>query len=415
MDNATIKLNRKQSGRIEDNLEITTYKSVEEIDTIRTVWAEMQSKEPSPVINADIDRYLVIIKTLGSEVKPHIILLKQNDQPAAMIIGRLEQHRFDLKMGYKTLFKPALRCISVVYGGIIGRLTSDICTVLIHELIYTLRRREADVVFFNHLKIDSEFYKLCKTVPGFLRRSHFISPQHHWETHIPNSIEEFYSKVSSSRKRRWKYEIRKLEKIGSSPVKVICYHKQSDVDYFINVASRIEAASYKNHVGVGFISSAFTRPVMEQAARNGWLRAYILYVGDEPCAFELDIQYGHTQFAEQSSFDPKWSRGSPGIVLWVKVLEELCQDSKICRADYGFGDAPYKRQFGTSYWLGESVCIYAFRLRPILINIVLSLLSGCSLFVKRITSYLNLESWVKRNWRKMVHKKDEESDSQDKE
>lgn len=399
----------------QDDLKIIVARNLEEIESIRSVWEEMQRNEPFPTPNADINRYIATVKALGSQVQPHIILLKQNDQSVAIIIGRLERRRLNLRLGYKTLFNPTLRCLSVVYGGIIGRPTSDLCTVLIRELRDMLRRREADAVFFNHLRIESEIYKLCKTVPSFLVRSQFTSPQLHWQTHIPESVESFYKTIPSKHKREWRRCERKLEKMGGVPLKVVCYRQLSDVEYFIDVASRIEAATYKNYLEVGFINSAVTRPLLEQAAKDGWLRAYILYVGDDPCAFELDIQYGNTQFAEQASFDPKWKSGSPGIVLWVKVLEELCREPKIYAADYGFGDALYKRQFGTNCWLGESVYIFAMRLQPIVINMLRSMLLGCFLLLRRVTTCLNLESWVKRNWRKIAHKKNRKDNTQGKE
>jgi CelD/BcsL family acetyltransferase involved in cellulose biosynthesis len=148
-----------------------------------------------------------------------------------------------------------------------------------------------------------------------------------------------------------------LEKISSSEIKVVCYRQLSDVNYIINVACQIKESTYKSGLAVGFTNSAVNRALLEKAARDGSLRAYILYVGDEPCAFQLDILYGKTQFTEYGSFDPRWSRGSPGTVLLIKVLEQLCRESNVSIMDYGFGHALYKRKFGTNHWLEETVCI----------------------------------------------------------
>jgi hypothetical protein len=383
---------------------IVTATNFEQIETIRPVWEQMQQQEPYLVPNADIDRYLSVIETSGDEVQPHIIVIECDGHPAAITIGRIEKRRLDFKLGYKTFFSPGLKCLSIVYGGIIGRPMAELCEVLIDEIMNVLRSGRVDMVFFNHLGIDSPVYKFCKTVPGFLSRSHFTSAEPHWQTSIPDSVEEFYSHVPNSRKRRWRRDIRQLEKISSSEINIVCYHELNDVNYLIDVACRINKSTYKSGLAVGFTDSNVNRALLEKSARDGRLRAYILYAGDEPCAFQFDVVYGKIQFTEFGSFDPKWSRGSPGTVLLIKVLEQLCQDSEVNIMDYGFGHALYKSKFGTNHWIEENVCIYAPRLHPVLINMAMSAdMAFCGL-LNRAAKWLNMDSWVKRNWRRMVRK-----------
>jgi hypothetical protein len=385
------------------DLEIVTIRDLEGIESIRSVWEEMQCREPFPVPNADINRYIASVKAIGDEALPHVILIKCGGNPAAMVIGRIESRRLNLRLGYKTLFGSTLRCLSVVYGGIIGQPSSELCAVIMDEFMNVLRRREADVVFLNHLRTDSPIYKLYKTKASFWSRNHSILAEPHWQTNITDTMQEFYGNVPGSRKRRWRRNIRQLEKISPSEIKVVCYRHLSDIDYLSDVACQIEKETYKKNLGSGFINCPSNRVLLEQAARDDWLRAYVLYVGDQPCAFQFDVQYKGTQFTEYGSFDPKWSRGSPGIVLLIKVLEELCQERNVSKMDFGFGDALYKRKFGTDHWLDESVYIYAPRLQPILIKTVMSMNLVISL-LRRSVIRLNMDGWIKRNWRKMMWK-----------
>ena len=393
---------------------IITATNFEEIEAIRPIWEQMQRNESHPVPNSDIDRYLSVVKTSDADVRPYVMLMKYKDRPAAITIGRIEKRKLDLKLGYKTLFSPALRCLSIVYGGIIGQPSIELSEVLIGEIMNVMRRGQADLVYFNHLRIDSPIYKLCKTVPGFLTRSYFVPAELHWQTYIPDTVEEFYRQIPNSRKRRWRRDIRQLEKISSSRIKIACYRRLCDVNYLIDVACQIKELTYKNGLAVGFTDSPVNRALLENAARDGSLRAYILFVGDEPCAFQFDVLYGKTQFTEFGSFDPKWSRGSPGTVLLIKVLEQLCRDSDVNMMDYGFGHALYKSKFGTNHWLEETVCIYAPRLRPILINMVMSANLACCVFLKRAVKRLNIDSWIKRNWRRMVFRNNRKDSIQEK-
>lgn len=386
------------------DLEIIAATNFEEIETIRPIWERMQKEESYPVPNADIDRNISVIKASGDEVCPYIIVVKCDGHPTVITIGRIEKRRMDFKLGYKTLFSPALSCLSIVYGGIIGKPTAEICDALIGELMTMLRFGKIDLIFFNHLGIDSMVYEFCKTIPGFFVRNHLASKEPHWQTSIPESVEEFYNRIPNSRKRRWRRDIRQLEKVSSSEIKIVCYQKLGDVDYLMEVACRIVESTYKSGLAVGFTDSSVNRALLEENARDGNLRAYILYVGDEPCAFQFDVLYGKTQFTEFGSFDPRWSRGSPGTVLLLKVLEQLCHDSEVSIMDYGFGHALYKSKFGTNHWIEENACIYAPRLRPVLINMAMSVNLAVCRFLSNAAMAFNMDSWIKRNWRKMVRK-----------
>jgi hypothetical protein len=384
------------------DLEITTARSLDEIENVRSIWEQMQHDEPYPVPNADINRYIASMKAVGEDAQPYIIVIKCMGRPVAMTIGRIEKRPVVFKLGYKTLFRPMLRSLSIVYGGVIGRPSSDLCAVLVGELINALRRREADMVFLNHLRVDSPMYRLCSTMPHVVTRGHFVPAQPHWQTCIPRTVDEFYDGIPNSRKHKWRRDIRNLEKMSASGIQMVCYRQLGDVDHVIAVVCDIEKSTYKKGLEVGFTDSVLNRALLEQADRDGWLRAYVLYAGGEPCAFQLDVHYGKTQFTEYGSFDPRWRQGSPGIVLLVKVLDQLCGESQVRAMDYGFGGASYKEKFGTKCWLEKSVYIYAPRVRPVLVNMAMTAnLTFCEV-LRRATVRLQLDSWVKRRWRRML-------------
>lgn len=389
-----------------NSVKIIIARSIEEIEDIRSVWEQMQAQQFRPIPNADINRYLATVAASGDDVQPYVMLIKRDDSPVAMVIGRLEKRRVKCRIGYKELRIPQLQCLTIVYGGIIGELTADVCNELMRGLLDVRKRGEVDLIFFNHLRVDSPICELCKKLSSFLSHSHFAPVEPHWQTQVPDTVEEFYSGISSSRKRKWRYSERRLEKISSSDIKVICYKNPSDINYVMDVACRISALTYKDTLGVGFTNSTLNRSLLKQAAEDGWLRAYVLYTGDSTCAFELDIQYGNTQFAEYAGFDPQYKHGSPGIVLWVKVLEQLCQEPSVSTADYGFGHAPYKKQFGTDYWLEESVYIYAPRLYPVLINILQSSVMGLNAALEYILNKIGFVGWIKRRWRNLLQRND---------
>lgn len=387
------------------DLDFFVVRDIEGIERIRPVWEQMQNGERFQVPHADIDRYLACVKSSGDEVQPYIVLVKRDGHLEAMIIGRIEWRTLRIRLGYKTLFSPKVRCLSIVYGGIVGQPSDECCGKMIDELVNVLCRKEADVAFLNHLRTDSAMHRLCTAQTGFWSRYHCALADPHWRTSVPESMEEFYRRVPGSRKRRWNRNVRQLERMNSSKVRIACYRRLSDIDQLIKMACLIEESTYKKGLAAAFTDSALNRALLEQAARDGWLKAYVLYVGDEPCAFQFDTRYRGTQFTEYGSFDPRWSRGSPGIVLLTKVLEQLCEESDVQAVDYGFGHADYKEKFGTDCWSEGSVYIYAPRFRPMLIKMAMYVNQAFSVALGRATACLKLDSWVKRNWRRMLRAK----------
>lgn len=396
---------------VDRNLEIIVVKSLEEIEDIRSIWEEMQSNEPYPIVNADIDRYISVIKAFNGEAEPYVMLFKRAARPEMLIVSRIEKRRLKLKFGYKTVFSPTLRCLTVSHGGIIGQRTSDLCSLLIRELIKVLRRREVDVVYFNYLRTDSHIYRLSRKLPGVLSRSYFPRIQPHWQTHVPDTAEAFYKSLSAHRRRYIKYYCRKLEEVCSGQVEVKCYHAEKDLDYVIDTAAQISASTYKNALEAGFVDDSVTSSLLHQAARDGWLRAYILYANHEPCAFEYGVKYGTTFFADYMGYDPNLKAVSPGTILWVKVIEMLSEDPDVHLLDYGVGSAAYKERFGTESWPKASIYIFAPRFYPVCINILRTLILGLNSALEYILNKAGFVGWVKRRWRNLLQAKSSENAS----
>ncbi len=392
-----------------DGWKITVAKTAEEIETIRPIWEQMQANEPYPVINADVDRYLSVIEASGDSVRPYITLVKQNGQPVAMAIGRVEKHPIKLKLGYKTLLSPKLRCLTVVYGGILGQPTSDLCVVLIGELMKALRRGGVDVVYFNHLRTDSYIYQLSRKLPGILRRGYFPSVETHWSMSVPEDIDQFYRARSKRHRGNLKRYIRRLEKEYPNQTEAITYSQEGDLDDAIKAACQVSHSTYQHGLGCGFAGDSRTRDILTAAARQGWLRMSALYIDGQAGAFQVGLRYRKKYILEQIGFDPKWDKLDLGTVLFLKVLEDICADPDTESIDFGFGDADYKRSYGTEQWEEASVYIFAPRLYPIFINILRTSATGLNIGLEYIVNKTGFAGWIKRRWRNLLQAKSVES------
>ena len=190
---------------------IVVAKTFREMESLRSLWEKMRDSEPMATINANIDYYLSVLKGKKDTAKPHVIVLYRNGKPETMAIGRIERWPIVCRIGYKTIFKPSLRCLVVAYGGILGQQSNEAHTVLIQELMRILRSREADVIFFNNLRVDSSFYQTLRNMAGFVLRSNFLRARPHWVMNIPENIEAFYQARSKKHRGNLRRSIRKLE------------------------------------------------------------------------------------------------------------------------------------------------------------------------------------------------------------
>jgi CelD/BcsL family acetyltransferase involved in cellulose biosynthesis len=90
----------------------------------------------------------------------------------------------------------------------------------------------------------------------------------------------------------------------------------------------------------------FSAAMLEASAATGNLIVSVLYLGDEPAAFDVCFRVGQTIKDYYGRFDPRWSRWSPGT-LAQRVVIRYAIDEGISRVDLLLGDHPYKRRWST--------------------------------------------------------------------
>ena len=180
----------KSDLKSNNGLEMKVALNFEQIEAIRPIWEQMQRSEPYPVPNSDIDIYLSAVRTGGEDVRPYIILVRQNGNPLAMLIGRIEKYSLKIGLGYKKLFSPRLKCLSIVYGGILGQRKSYVDSLIIDEMSRMMSSREVDMIFFNHLKLDSDIYRVVTTKPGIIRSGRLPETEQHWSISLPDTMEK---------------------------------------------------------------------------------------------------------------------------------------------------------------------------------------------------------------------------------
>ena len=100
-------------------------------------------------------------------------------------------------------------------------------------------------------------------------------------------------------------------------------------------------------------------------AQEGWLRGYLLFGDNRPIAYVVGYLVNGCFQSELTGYDPEFANVSPGILIQLRVIEDLINTEVADLLDYGAGGASYKQELGNRmYEEGTAlVCrhtLYAF-------------------------------------------------------
>ena len=398
-------MKERRGNHIPSGYMIKIFESVNDLAEVKNAWTVM-NRHP----NADIDFYITICTQRKARLRPHVLVLYADHKPQAMMIGRLESSRMDLKIGYIPVISPTIRLLTIVHGGLLGDFSPAVSEIFVKELLNSLRNREFDSVLFGGIPIDSAIYPMIRTIPNLFCRDNIPSEGIHWKAALTPTLDEFLKKIS----RKHRYWVRRmanlLEKDFPGKVRIESFTDQSTVDQLCTDVESIACQTYHRGLGVGFIDNPENRARLTLSAEKKWLRAYILYVGDKPCSFWIATHYGNTVHLNFTGYDSKYEKYEPGTVLFIKMVEDFCKEG-IREMDYGSGDAKYKSRFGDSNWKEASIYIFSPSLKGIWINFVRTSSSAFNKVTKQFLEKTSLLDSMKKSWRKRVAAGDENKEN----
>jgi hypothetical protein len=390
--------------------EVMVAREAAQFEALRAALTVLLERQEAPIFNAEPDRLLALVRW-QQESRPHVVLLETRGAPAALVVGSIERARIRCRIGYKSFWLPPLNCLTVIHRGLLGQIDEGNSALLLAELGKLLKSAEADVVFFPYVDTQSPFVQAVQGRIGGLRRSHFNRVDIHRTMTVPASMEAFYQGCSKKHRANLRRYVRRIEEQFGERSVITRYNGPQRVDDYVAAAAEVSAKTYQHGLGCGLENNERTRDLLKNAARQGELRGYVMFLDGQPCAFQHGVIYRGGYFLEQIGFDSKWKDLNVGTVLFLEALQDLCQDNGGAKViDFGFGEADYKRCYGDKVWTDVSFYLFAPRLRPLLANLVFSGTSGLSLGLARVLEKTGAIGWIKRHWRNRLRQKDAESE-----
>lgn len=374
---------------------VRTARSAGELEELRPIWSSFDAE----VANADIDYHLMLIERRPEALRPHVLLVEEDGSLAALVVGRVEDVRLSAKLGYKTLWRPRVRALTVSYGGVLGRDDPETAAVVLEELVAALRRGEADVARLRNLKIGSPLHRAARTEPGVLSRDRLTIPTRHWRARLAGSYEDYLARRSGKTRSNLRRYARKFEAAFPDAIEFRTFRDPGELDRLLGDTAAVYEATYQHALGIGFSDSGIEREVTTLALARGWFRGFILYVEGTPCAFWHGIRYGRVFSTGPTGYDPAFGSHRVGTYVLGRMVEELSREDGLEWIDFGFGDAEYKQHFGDESWAEEDVLVWAVRPRAIRVNATRTALLAVDRAARSLLARGQLLARTRRLWR----------------
>ena len=376
---------------------VVVARSVDEALALREAWDSLPIDHP----HADLDFFLSVVDERDEALRPHAAVVFDGGGPVGLVAARLETIKLVTNFGYRAVYSPRVRALTVVPGGDV--ITRDSAAGdLAGSLLRSLREREADVVVFPSMRRDSALFGEMVRAVGPARRSHFTEVRTHRRLHLPGNLDEFLATRKKKVRAGVRYDSRRLEKRIGDRLRIERFDSPEDIDRIFSDIARVAELTYQRGLGASFSDTPERRRLTRLSLERGWFRAWVLYDEATPVAFWQGSIYRRVYHSGTTGYDPEYGRDRVGIYLLMRVIADLCGDPEVDVLDFGFGDAEYKRHFSDEAWSESDVYIFAATPRALATNAGRTIVMGAAIGARRGLERFGLVDRIKTGWRRRI-------------
>jgi Acetyltransferase (GNAT) domain len=369
-----------------DEFTLHTVRDLHELQTLRECWKSWQTGRDS-----DIDFFSGVVRSRGNACRPNVLVLLRKGKPDALLVGLRDRRGIPLRIGSVTLLQPEVNVLQFVRGGLLGNASIENCRALVQAVMKSLAQGDADLALWEHLDERSALYLNAVQLPGVAMRDHCRKVREHWFLPQPKGLEAFLQSLGRSQRSKLRRKYNKFTKGFEGKFQVRSFRTPAELSMAIHDMEEIARNSVKRQLGFGFFNTTQSRKQLLVEAQQGWLRIYILYVEGKPVAFWKGTLYGNCLQSDHVGFDSSWSEFSPGIVLFLNVIDS-CRESQVEVIDFGTGNGQLYECFARLRRCEARAQIFAPRFTGLKLNLLQTLTHYTTLLIQG-ASWLD---WARR-------------------
>ncbi|MCK5528156.1 MAG: GNAT family N-acetyltransferase [Kiritimatiellae bacterium] len=161
---------------------------------------------------------------------------------------------------------------------------------------------------------------------------------------MPENFDAWLNMLNSNTRQALRRRVRKLMRDSNDTVSVKLFRDEGEMELLSKYLHVVWSCSWH---GRAQRQAPPSFEVLKTLARSGWVRSYILFVGDTAIASVQGYQYGGVFLDEAPAYDDDWKKYSPGLILNYYIIEELFKSDTPRTVDFGFGYNQYKETLGS--------------------------------------------------------------------
>ncbi len=296
-----------------------------------------------------------------------IVLLKNNDIHCIAPLIR-EPQKFPVKFGSITLATIKCRRYKLPAGKLLFSEHADRLQCIRRILSLPRSTMEGINCLFIEEMLMSDAELLSRNLRGYRLKHMNHPPQSIWRLEIKGTFEHYLMRLNSKKRSEMRRRTRKLDSATDS-WNIKCIDKASDVAELLFAQAYVYDRCWKSS-GLDQLRTGLGQRYLEEVASRGWLRSYILYCDNIPCAYSINFQYRDIFYGQEMAYDEDKSQLGVGNVLVQETIKDLHQNNSPKFMDFGFGDNPQKKLFCTqSILASDTYLVRQFSLSCVLIEI----------------------------------------------
>ncbi len=381
--------------------QVIVARSQDEVEKLRPAWEALPVAHP----HADPDFFLSVIAAREGAIRPHAVVVSDAERPVGLVAMRLEETRLPASFGYRTVYSPRVRALTLVPGGAVLD-DPAVAAAAERSLLDSLQAGEADVAVLPSLRRDSALFASLMGSVGSARRSHFADVRTHRRLHLPGSFDEFLAARTKKVRSGIRYDAKRLEQRLGGRLHIERFDSLGDVETVFRDVVRVADLTYQRGLGASFADTPERRQLTTLALERGWFRAWVLYDEEKPIAFWQGHVYRRVYHSGTTGYDPAYGRDRVGIWLLMRVIEQLCDDPDVDVLDYGFGDADYKRHFSDESWEESDLTVFAPTIRGYSVNAGRTVVMAAAAQARALLERFGIAGRVKTRWRQRLRSGD---------
>src|SRR5690348_2857409 len=259
------------------------------------------------------------IQLAASKSKFKLLAAVDNSQIVAIACFIYGNAIKSYQIGGKKLFNLPIRVVNLFGSCVVGEPDEHIIQNFFHVI---LEERGFDLINLGQIFVESPLYRAASRLRGTVAWRGARKEKLWWLITLPNSFDDYIASLRETTRHHITRDCRRFER-ACSQFRLIT--APQEVDTFLQEAEKISRRTYQWHFLCGIRNDEATRQHLIRLAESGRLRCYLSYLGDRPCAFGWG-ELVHKRFSfQQTGYDPKHRKLSPGTALMMRMIRDLIE------------------------------------------------------------------------------------------